>query len=79
MAMIKADGGFDSAVIDPFGRVLKSAIIPEGGEATLVTDVPLGSGDSIAVRFGDWFGWSCLTGILFFLFGKRWLIKRKKN
>lgn len=79
MAMIKADGGFDSAIIDPYGRVLKSAIIPEGGEATLVTDVPLGSGDSIAVRLGDWVGWICLIGIIFFIFGKRWLIRRAKN
>lgn len=79
MTMIKADGGFDSAVIDPYGRVLKSAIIPEGGEATLVTDVPLGSGDSISVRLGDWFGWICLTGMIFFTVGKRWLIKRAKN
>ena len=79
MTMIKADGGFDSAIIDPYGRVLKSAIIPKGGEATLVADVPLGSGDSIAVRLGDWFGWICLIGILFFTFSKRWLIKRAKK
>lgn len=79
MTMIKADGGFDSAIIDPYGRVLKSAITPEGGEATLVTDVPLGSGDSIAVRLGDWFGWICLAGMIFFIIGKRWLIKRSKN
>ncbi len=74
--MIKADGGYNSAVIDPYGRVIALATTPAGGEATLVADALLGSGDSIAVRLGDWFGWLCLAGLAFFIVGERWLVKR---
>ncbi len=75
-AMVKADGGYDSAVVDPYGRVLALATHPAGGEATLVADVPLGSGTSIAARLGDWFGWLCLAGMAFFAIGERWLVQR---
>lgn len=74
--MVKADGGYDSAVVDPRGRVLALATHPEGGEATLVADVPLGSGNSLAASLGDWFGWLCLAGMAFFMVGERWLVKR---
>lgn len=76
VAMIKSDGGYDSAVVDPYGRVLALATFPEGGEATLVADVPVGSGKSIASQWGDWFGWLCLAAMAFFVVGERWLIKR---
>jgi apolipoprotein N-acyltransferase len=75
-AMIKADGGYNSAVVDPYGRVLALATHPEGGEATLVADVPLISGGTIAARLGDWFGWLCLAGMAFFAVGQRWLVQR---
>ncbi len=76
VAMIKSDGGYDSAVVDPYGRVLALAVHSEGGEATLIADVPVGSGASIAARLGDWFGWLCLAAMAFFVIGERWLIKR---
>jgi apolipoprotein N-acyltransferase len=62
VAMVKADGSFDSVIVDPYGRVLASAVTPQGGEATLVADVPLGTADAPAVRWGDWVGWACLAG-----------------
>lgn len=73
-AMVKADGGYDSAIVDPYGRVLSLATFPEGGEATLVNDVPLGTGRTAAVRLGDWFGWLCLAGLAFFAVGERPLV-----
>lgn len=75
-AMVKADGGFDSAIIDPYGRVISLAMFPEGGEATLVDEVPLGRANALAVQLGDWFGWLCLAGMVFFIFGEKQLIKR---
>ena len=66
VAMIKADGGYDSAVVDPRGRVLALAVHPEGGEATLVADVPMGNANSLSVPLGDWVGWLCLAGLAFF-------------
>lgn len=58
VSMVKADNEFDSAIIDPWGRVLTRATAWDGGlRATLVADVPLGQADSPWVRYGDWFGW----------------------
>lgn len=74
-AMVKADGGYDSAIVDPYGRVLSLATYPEGGEATLVNDIPLSTGRTAAVRLGDWFGWLSLAGLAFFTVGERRLVK----
>ncbi len=77
IAMVKADGGFDSAIIDPLGRIISLAAFPEGGEATLVADVQIGSGrGTITSRMGDWMGWISLAGMLFFSFGGSWLEKK---
>ncbi len=70
VAMVKADGSYNSAIIDPRGRILELAVFPEGGEATLVSDVPLGDGrGTIYTRLGDWTGWLALGGMVFFAFG----------
>lgn len=80
VAMAKADGGFDSAIIDPYGRILELAVEPEGGEATLVSDVALGSGKgALSSHLGDWFGWLSLAGLVFFTFGQSWLVKRAEE
>jgi len=73
VAMVKADGSFDSAIIDPYGRILALAVNPQGGEATLVADVPLGSGKgTLTSLLGDWTGWMALAGMIFFgVAGKR--------
>jgi apolipoprotein N-acyltransferase len=64
----KADTGADSAIIDPWGRVVTKALNPSGhGQVTLLADVPLGTGDTLVVRWGDWFGWVCLVGAAAFL------------
>ena len=70
VAMVKADGGFDSAIVDPYGRINALAVFPEGGGATLVEDVLLGSGaGTINTRLGDWVGWLGIAGMAFFGFG----------
>jgi apolipoprotein N-acyltransferase len=80
MAMVKADGSYDSAVIDPYGRVVGLATEPEGGEKTLVADVPLGSGaGTINSPLGDWFGWLSLVGLAAFTLGQSWLVKRAEE
>lgn len=69
VSMVKADNsGNDSVIVDPYGRIIASAITI-GGDRTgqaLVADVPLGTGDSLAVRLGDWTGWIALAGMVFF-------------
>lgn len=57
LPMVKADSAFDSAIVDPFGRIVSSAVSKAGAQATVVGDVPLGSGTTFYVRFGEWFGW----------------------
>jgi apolipoprotein N-acyltransferase len=61
VATVKGDKGYDSAIIDPWGRVKKLTTDPSGrGQRTLVADVPLGSGKSPFVSLGDWVGWLAL-------------------
>lgn len=57
LPMAKADSKWDSAIIDPYGRIIEKRVTPDGGRATLVADLPLGSGRSPAVALGDWVGW----------------------
>jgi apolipoprotein N-acyltransferase len=80
VAMIKADGGYNSAIIDPFGHILALASFPEGGEATLVAEVQLGNGlGTLNSRLGDWTGWIGLAGMIFFTFGSGWLEKKARK
>ena len=68
----KADTGADSAIIDPWGRVIAKAEHPSGhGQTTLVADIPVGTGDTLVVRWGDWFGWVCLAGAMAFFVLRR--------
>ncbi len=80
VAMVKADAGYDSAVIDPYGRVVGLATEPQGGKATLVADVPLGNGEgTLSSRLGDWVGWLSLVGLAAFTLGQSWLVKRAEE
>jgi apolipoprotein N-acyltransferase len=76
VAMVKADGGYDSAIVDPYGRINALASFPEGGGATLVADVLLGNGrGTINTRLGDWVGWLGIAGMAFFTIGGSFLEK----
>ncbi|HEY9121730.1 MAG TPA: nitrilase-related carbon-nitrogen hydrolase [Brevefilum sp.] len=76
VAMVKADGGYDSVIVDPYGRIKALASYPEGGGATLVGEVLLGSGNgTINTRLGDWVGWLGIAGVVFFMFGGSFLVK----
>ena len=76
VAMVKADGGYDSAIVDPYGRIHALAAYPEGGGATLVADIHIGTGrGTINTRLGDWAGWLGLGGIAFFAIGGPFLVK----
>lgn len=66
VAMVKADGGYDSAVIDAYGRIVDLLITPQGASGVLIADVPPGSASAPAVLLGDWIGWLSLSGMLLF-------------
>lgn len=57
LPMVKADSAFDSAIIDPYGRIVDVFVSKSGGRATIVAEVPLGTGSTVYVRWGEWFAW----------------------
>ncbi|MEY2467569.1 MAG: apolipoprotein N-acyltransferase [Actinomycetota bacterium] len=57
VTMVKAESKFASAILDPYGRIVRSAISRSGSQATVIADVPLGSGRSVFVTMGDAFAW----------------------
>ncbi len=61
--MIKADVAFDSAVVDPAGRILRRAVSTQPNGALLVADLPLGASKPPALMLGDWMGWLALLGM----------------
>ena len=65
-AVIMTDVAFNSAIVDPYGHVLKLSITPEGSSTTLIADVPLGIGNTLYSKLGDWLGWLSLAGLVFF-------------
>lgn len=79
VSMVKADNEFDSAIIDPYGRVLAKAATREGGlQATLVAAVPLGTADTPWVSMGDWLGWTCVGGAVVVAAGA-WRLRRRSG
>ncbi|MEW2505619.1 nitrilase-related carbon-nitrogen hydrolase [Amycolatopsis sp. NPDC047767] len=48
-----------SLLSDPRGHVLAQARTGAAPMAVAVADVPLGTGDTLYSRFGDWFAWLC--------------------
>jgi apolipoprotein N-acyltransferase len=68
VAMVKADASFDSAIINPFGEIMALETSPDGVEATLVSNVHIGTGrPTIAARLGDWVGWIALVAMVAFI------------
>jgi apolipoprotein N-acyltransferase len=56
VALIKADTQFDSVIVDPYGRILSLASNPQGKEALVLADVPIGTANTPQVVLGDWVG-----------------------
>lgn len=64
VSMIKADIGFDSAIIDPHGRILSRVVTPNASVTAILTaEIPPGSGQTLVTRLGDWIGWLALAGL----------------
>lgn len=66
VAMVKSDAAWDSAIVDPYGRILNWVSMPEGSTATIIADVPLGTTTTLYSNLGDWPGWLSLAGLVFF-------------
>lgn len=68
VATVKADTAFASLITDPYGRILaRRDSAPEGEAFALVADVPLGTGNTLTMKLGDWVGWLALAGLVAFM------------
>jgi apolipoprotein N-acyltransferase len=61
VTLIKADGMYDSAIIDSAGRIVSSGASTTATRNTLLADVPLGRANALAIGWGDWVGWLCIA------------------
>ena len=66
VAAVKTGHAYGSAIVDPYGRVVDSMVTVGGERLMVIDDVPLGTGRTPLVKVGDWLGWLCLAGIIFF-------------
>jgi apolipoprotein N-acyltransferase len=67
LTMIKADGGFDSAIIDPQGRVLAHTASYTARAALLVSTVRPGTGSTVSQSLEPWFAPGALVlGLLLY-------------
>jgi len=64
--MVKADRSYDSAIIDPYGRVVDSVVSTSGQQATVVADVAVVQDSPLQRYLADWIGWLALAGMVFF-------------
>ena len=78
-AILNAEKAFDSAIVDPYGRILEQTASTEPFQAVLVQDVPLGTADSVYLQLGDILGWFALAGMAFFAIFRKKLVARAVN
>ena len=70
--ILNAEKAFDSAIVDPYGRILEETSTKEPTQAVLVANLPLGTADSLYLKLGDLLGWVALGGMAFFtIFSKK--------
>lgn len=62
LTIVKGEFSYDSVVIDPYGRMLASAITPKGTEETILARVPVGMGKTPLVSLGNLWGWLIVAG-----------------
>ncbi len=67
VAIVKADVGFDSVIVDSLGRIVAREVQPVIRQAILVADVSIGGGRTIFSSLGDWVGWIALAAMLGFV------------
>ncbi|MBN2556214.1 MAG: hypothetical protein JXA97_09790 [Anaerolineales bacterium] len=75
-AMIKADRNYDSAIIDPYGRILalESSLTPL--QVTLMAEVATASNATLQGVLGDWVGWISLAGMMAFAIATPQVLKK---
>jgi len=73
--ILNAEKAFDSAIVDPYGRILEQTSTLEPTQAVLVADLPLGTANSLYLKLGDLLGYVALAGMAFFAIFSKKLVK----
>lgn len=80
VATVKTDVAYAASITDPYGRIVALRDgSPDGAAFALVADVPLGGGGTLYGKLGDWVGWLCLAGFIFFTIYPEVLKSRNKK
>ncbi len=83
VAMIKADTAYDSAIIDPYGNIVKKHVSTNPEQAVLAAALAPGTPHAPAVMLGDWVGWLSLAGMAFFagldIFGSQGSLQKNRR
>ena len=80
LAVVKADSSWDSAIVDPWGRIIDVFASQATGRATLIAAVPVGTGDTFYARHGDWFAWlAAALALLAMADGLRRHVSRRRS
>jgi len=61
VALVKADTQYDSAIIDPTGRIISRAVSTIPLKNILIADVAPGTANAPLITLGDWVGWLCIA------------------
>jgi len=77
--ILNAEKAFDSAIVDPYGRILEQTSALEPTQAILVADLTLGTADSLYLKLGDLLGYVALGGMAFFTIFSKKLMKLAEN
>ena len=68
VSIVKADVAYASAIIDPYGKIIRLRNgAPDGEAFALVAEVPLGTKNTFYSRTCDILGWICLGAFVFFI------------
>jgi apolipoprotein N-acyltransferase len=62
VSIVKADGGYDSAIVDPYGRIVSDVVSTSRRDALVVAAVPIGSGKAPDQTIEPWF--TAFAGLL---------------
>lgn len=80
VSYVKDESLNGSGIVDASGTVLaKSFLGPDGGEAIVIADVPLGTRDAPYTQLGPVFGWVCVVGLVVRIWGQGRLWRRARR
>lgn len=77
-AMVVTGVATISGVVDPYGRLAALNSNIQGERLVTIADVSPGEGNTFYSRFGDWLGWVCMAGFIFFMIFQSMVEKRMK-